>query len=283
MSSRKHPPTRTLRDKPDLVQLKRQAKELLQAFAAGDADAAAEVNAHYQGANPARFALHDAQLVLARSYGFDSWPKLKAFVDGVTVRGLCDAVRAGDIDGVRAMLAVRPELVHLDVAEDDEHRALHHAVLQRRPEMVRLLMQHGADARKGIWPHRDATSPLTIATERGYADIVAIIREEERRRSRVSADRRRYAGAGRPGGRVRARRRRGDDRVARRASRAHPHVRSAKWDDGAPLGRGESVGPPGRLADRSRRGRRARATPRGRRRWISSGVKTRPAHPTDPV
>ena len=129
MTSRKHPPTRTLRDKPDLAQLKRQAKELLQAFAAGGADAAAEVHAHYQGADPARFALHDAQLVLARSYGFDSWPKLKAFVDGVTVRGLCDAVRAGDIDVVRAMLVVRPELVHLDVAEDDEHRALHHAVL----------------------------------------------------------------------------------------------------------------------------------------------------------
>ena len=125
--------------------------------------------------------------MLARSYGFDSWPKLKAFVDGVTVRGLCDAVRAGDIDGVRAMLVIRPELVHLDVAEDDEHRALHHAVLQRRPEMVRLLMQHGADARKGIYPHRDATTPLTIATERGYADLVAIIREQEARRARMPA------------------------------------------------------------------------------------------------
>lgn len=186
MTSRKHPPTRTLSDRPDLAQLKRQAKELLQAFAAGDADARSEVQAHYQGANPESFALHDAQLVLARSYGFDSWPKLKALVDGMTVRGLCDAVRAGNLDGVRAMLVVRPELVHLDVAEDDEHRALHHAVLQRRPDIVRLLMQHGADARKGIWPHRDATSPLTLATERGYADIVDIIRNEEPRRSRAS-------------------------------------------------------------------------------------------------
>ena len=106
--------------------------------------------------------------------------------DGVTVRGLCDAVRADDLEGVRAMLVLRPELVHLDLAEDDEHRALHHAVLQQRPEMVRLLMQHGANPRKGIWPHRDATSPLTIATERGYADIVAIIRDEERRRSPAS-------------------------------------------------------------------------------------------------
>ena len=103
----------------------------------------------------------------------------------MTVRRLCDAVREGDLNDVKAMLAVRPELVHLDLAENDEHRALHHAVLQRRPEMVRLLMQHGADARKGIWPHRDATSPLTIASDREYTDIVDIIQDEERRRSRV--------------------------------------------------------------------------------------------------
>ncbi len=51
--------------------------------------------------------------------------------------------------------------------------------------MVRLLMQWGADARQGVYPYRDATSALTIATERGYADIVAIIREEERQRSRA--------------------------------------------------------------------------------------------------
>ena len=44
-------------------------------------------------------------------------------------------------------------------------------------------MQHGADPRKGIYPHRDATSALTLASERGYADIVAIIRDEESRRT----------------------------------------------------------------------------------------------------
>jgi len=55
------------------------------------------VNAHYRGADPENFALHDAQLALARSYGFDSWPKLKAHVDGVTLRRLTDAVRTGDL------------------------------------------------------------------------------------------------------------------------------------------------------------------------------------------
>lgn len=176
-------PTRTLSDRPHLDQLRRQAKELLDAFRAGDAEAAKEVHAHYRQADRATFALHDAQLVLARAHGFDSWPKLKAFVDGVTVRPLVDAVREGDLDTVRSMVTARPELVHLDVAENDEHRPLHHAVLQRRPEIVRFLVQHGADARKGIWPHRAATTAFTLAAERGYDEIARIIEEEENRRS----------------------------------------------------------------------------------------------------
>lgn len=188
MPLRKHAPTRTLREHPDLFQLKRQAKELLKAFAAGDAGAIAEVESHFRGASAAAFTLHHAQLVLARAYGFDSWPKLKAYVDGVTVGRLVEAVHAGDITTVTSMLSARPELVHLDVSENDEHRALHHAVLQRQPEIARLLMRHGADARKGIWPHRDATSPLTMATERGYMEIVEIIREEEGQRSGTSAE-----------------------------------------------------------------------------------------------
>ena len=175
-------PTRALREHPDLDQLKRQAKELLAAFVAGEAEAVAEVKTHYHDVEAASFALHDAQLVLARAYGFESWPKLKAFVDGVTVKRLADAVRAGDVARVRAMIEARPELVNTDMAENDEHRAIHYAVLARLPEMVRLLMEHGADARKGIYPRREATSALTLAAERGYEEIVAIIREEEQRR-----------------------------------------------------------------------------------------------------
>jgi len=175
-------PTRPLASHPDLAQLKRQAKELLKDFAAGNAAAVTEITAHYRGADAKSFALSDAQLVLARAYGFRSWPALKAFVDGVTVRRLVDAVCAGDAATVRAMVARRPEIVNLDVAENDEHQALHHAVLTRQPDLVRLLMQLGAEPRKGIYPHRQATTALALATERGYAEIVAIILEEERRR-----------------------------------------------------------------------------------------------------
>jgi ankyrin repeat protein len=185
-------PTRTLPGHPDLDQLRRQAKELLEGFRAGDVDSLREVQRHYRRLDPSSFALHDAQLVLARAYGFESWPKLKAFVDGVTVRRLVDAVGAGDLETVRSMVAARPELVDTDVAENDEHRALHHAVLRRQPEIVRFLMQHGADARKGIWPHRGATTALTLAIERGYDEIARIIEEEEKkeeqRRPRDGAD-----------------------------------------------------------------------------------------------
>ena len=171
-------PTRSLPERPDLNQLKRQAKELLEAFVAGDANTFGEVNALYSDADRAKFALHDAQLVLARAYGFESWPKLKAHVDGVTVKRLVEAVRAGDVAQVRAMLKVRPELAHMSA---DNLQVLHHAILNRSSEMVRGLMELGANPREGVYPHRDATSPLTIATERGYDELVAIIKEEEQR------------------------------------------------------------------------------------------------------
>jgi hypothetical protein len=89
-------PTRAFRDHTDLDQLKRQAKELLEGFIAGEPKATTEVTALYSGADPERFGLHDAQLVLARAYGFASWPKLKAYVDGATAKRLLQAVRAGD-------------------------------------------------------------------------------------------------------------------------------------------------------------------------------------------
>lgn len=181
--TRPTPPARALSAHPDLDQLKREAKELLDEFRSGAPDAVAEVTAHYRRADPLTFALHDAQLVLARSYGFESWPMLKAYVDNVTVNRLADAVRSNDIARVRRMLDARPELVNMDMAESDEHRALHYAVLNRSPDMVRLIMERGADAQKGIWPHRDATSALTIASERGYGEILDIITAEEERRA----------------------------------------------------------------------------------------------------
>ena len=78
------------------------------------------------------------------------------------------------------LVAARPEL--------SGSGALHVAVLERAPELVRVLMERGANARAGVYPHRDATSPLTIATERGYEETVAIIREQEGRGRHAAGD-----------------------------------------------------------------------------------------------
>jgi ankyrin repeat protein len=60
-------------------------------------------------------------------------------------------------------------------------------VLRRHEGLTRVLMQLGADARVGIWPHRDATTAYAMAVDREYSEIVAAIeREEENRRARLS-------------------------------------------------------------------------------------------------
>jgi ankyrin repeat protein len=170
-----------MHEHPDLDQLKRQAKELLRAFLADEPKATVEVQAHYTRADRATFALHDAQLVLARGYGFESWPKLKACVDGVTIRRLADAVCADDLAQARRMLDRRPELANMAMSYGDERRPIHFAVMNRSPEMVRLLMQQGANARAGVDPHRDATTAWVLAKDRGYDEIIAVIEDEERR------------------------------------------------------------------------------------------------------
>lgn len=175
-------PTRSLPEKANLEQLKKQAKELLAAYRAGELPAITEVQLYEQSPDPAQFALHDAQRVLARAYGFEGWPKLKEHVNRATVTRLAEAVRRGDVQQTRSMLRQRPELVNVELAENDERRPLHHAVLAHNVEMVRLLMREGADARKGVYPHRDATVAYTIAQERSYHDIVAVIEQEEQYR-----------------------------------------------------------------------------------------------------
>jgi ankyrin repeat protein len=69
--------------RPDFDQFKRQAKDLLKAYRAGDANAVAEVQRHERTPHAASFALHDAQRTLARSYGFASWQKLKRYVQTI--------------------------------------------------------------------------------------------------------------------------------------------------------------------------------------------------------
>lgn len=182
-------PTRSLPAKPNLAQLQKQAKELLKAFRNGDPAAVEEVSQFERSTDRASFALADAQRVLARAYGFSSWPRMKQHIDGLNVETFCAATEAGDVATVRTLAKARPELVN--IARNGgygEKTALHFAVLSCDAAMTRALMKLGSDAHRGFWPYRDATSAHTLASERGYADILAIIEEEENRsRQRLSA------------------------------------------------------------------------------------------------
>jgi ankyrin repeat protein len=178
-------PTRTLPHKPSLAQLRKQAKQLRKAYRAGQEAAVAEVERFERSPDPANFALADAQRVLARAYGFPSWPALKNHVEDVNFAALLAAAEAGDVAAVRQLSKARPDLINQHAASRDS--ALHRAVLRRNEELTRVLMQLGADARTGIWPHRDATSAYTIAVDREYSEIVATIeREEENRHARLN-------------------------------------------------------------------------------------------------
>jgi hypothetical protein len=63
--------------RPSLEQLQKQAKELLRQYRAGDSAALERFRAVRSG----RVTLAGAQFVLAREYGFESWAKLKHYVE----------------------------------------------------------------------------------------------------------------------------------------------------------------------------------------------------------
>ncbi|MGE5833683.1 MAG: ankyrin repeat domain-containing protein [Acidobacteriota bacterium] len=72
-------PIRPLPNDPSLDHLRKQAKRLYRAVRAGDGDALAQLREFHPRAaeTVAAFRLADAQLVIARAYGFPSWAKLK--------------------------------------------------------------------------------------------------------------------------------------------------------------------------------------------------------------
>jgi len=86
--------------------------------------------------------------------------KLKQHVDGVNIETFCAAVDAGDVATVRRLAKARPELVSIRAGRRiPEMIALHFALLIGRGK-TRALMALGSDARKGVWPHRDAIAAL---------------------------------------------------------------------------------------------------------------------------
>jgi ankyrin repeat protein len=111
---------KSLPSRPSLEQLRNQAKDLLKSYKSGDPGAAKRfAESHPQPAkeSSARTAkLGDAQLVIAREYGFATWPKLKEHVESVLLE-------TGDPMG----------LFHKAFAENDA--PMFRRLLERYPQM----------------------------------------------------------------------------------------------------------------------------------------------------
>jgi hypothetical protein len=123
-------PSRSLPAHANLAQLKRQADELRRAHREGKRSAAARLAAHHprlKGQPPAKIlarhlSVADAQLVLAREYGFDGWPDIKHHVEvGRRVATFAShprfdeavaALDSGDLARLGALIASDPRLVH---------------------------------------------------------------------------------------------------------------------------------------------------------------------------
>ena len=176
-------PTRALPPRPNLDQLKKQAKELLAAYRAGSAEAVADVGRYEHSPDPTRFALQDAQRVLARSYGFASWSKLKERVGRPRVRMIrppdirpevwetLSAAASGDVEQLRSLLAREPGLA---VEGYWYTPPIHFAVREGHLEAVRVLLEAGADP--GSAGLLDGENLVTIARDRGYEEIARAAR-----------------------------------------------------------------------------------------------------------
>lgn len=151
------PGSLTLPDAPNLEWLRKQAKQRLKELRQADSGA----------------KLADAQLDLARRYGFPSWRALKAHVDSLTIDGqLFDAARKGDAATLRALLDAHPDKVYVR-NQPYEHTLLHVAAHNGRLEAVDLLLKRGIDPNtreKG-----DNTYAMHWAAAAGHLDVVRML------------------------------------------------------------------------------------------------------------
>src|ERR1700756_5354536 len=114
--SRQLPPDANLR------QLRNQAKDLCRACREGDANAIGRIgqtHPRFSGLTQAEIAtagivLADAQLVIARELGFDSWPKLKKHFQALSqpATSMHELVTKDNVQALQEAVAQAPESVN---------------------------------------------------------------------------------------------------------------------------------------------------------------------------
>lgn len=133
----------------------------------------------------AQSSLSEAQLVIARLHGFESWPKFAKHVEGRDDAGspisrfeaAADAVVTGDVATVQRLLKNDPELVHARSTRDHKATLLHYVAAnghegfrQRTPknavDVARLLLEAGAqpDALADMYNYRCTTMEMLVSS-----------------------------------------------------------------------------------------------------------------------
>jgi len=133
--------SRRLPVRPNLDQLKHQAKDLLRAIRRGDPSAIDEFNKYHPNpVAPDQAKLADAQLALARSYQASGWPRL------VQACELIDAIWRDDVDAVRKLVTQNPNLIHEHACIRDSNWGppMSYAANLGRDRIIRMLHELGA-------------------------------------------------------------------------------------------------------------------------------------------
>ena len=109
-------PARELPARPNLEQYRKQAKDLLKGYKAGDPEALQRIQKYH--ARVAELTLADVQFVIAREHGSDSWPKFTKQIEtlrggnalGVVWKSAEDAVVAGDAATLEGLLGEHEQM-----------------------------------------------------------------------------------------------------------------------------------------------------------------------------
>lgn len=127
---------------PSLEQLKNQARDLLEAYVSGDDTAVVDFQAfHPRGVTRDVAKLTDAQLVLARTYDFQSWSRLRLGAE------LSRAISNDALEEIRRLVAEHPELLVEQVRGEDSSWGppLSFAANLGKQPVIDLLIELGAD------------------------------------------------------------------------------------------------------------------------------------------
>ena len=140
---------RPLPSNPNLDKQRKLAKALARDYWRGKIAAVERVRAlHPNPPAPEDFVLSNAQLVIARGYGFAGWPHMKRQIESLTkspVELFKTAIEAGDVDHVRRLLQSHPVLVSKinEPMFSFGSAAVH--IARANLDLLDLLLAHGAD------------------------------------------------------------------------------------------------------------------------------------------